>query len=121
MYLLPYSPRFEEFSDFKTSAHHTGYTKYIELPLFSVKEKDGMLGRMQSLVNLDVSSKFYETVPHIKIKRVIFGDNEEAIDQEKFNTLKDKFRDTVFRKLGYNIPFNDGLFATGIPNTKKSL
>jgi hypothetical protein len=53
------------------------------------------------------------TCPSLRLKKIIFGDNEELIDQNKFNELRTGFQRAFQMKLGYRVPVDDRLFVTG--------
>ncbi len=118
MYIPPLSPRMEEFVDFKTSEHHTGYTGYINLPLYVASDQHFKRWTKCKPIKHNLPRDFYTYVPHIKIKRIIFGDNEPKINNEKFNDLKLEFTRTFLEKFEYFVETENGFFKTGVKSKK---
>jgi hypothetical protein len=114
MYVPPFSPRIEQFSDFKVSKHHTGYTEYIELPTFIDQPKVFAPHLEKKRVKHFIPDGLYEHAPQIKIKRIVFGDNEKYIGQRKFQELRNGFRMKLREKLGYQVSIDEELFVTGV-------
>ena len=102
------------YDDFRASEYHTGHTKYIELPLYvDPTDKPGYSYkwlRHTSKANADdLISK-----PLLKIKTVIFGDNEDHMDQARFNELRPEIDHYVAERLGYRVDIQHHLFDTGV-------
>lgn len=72
MYIPPLNARLEEFSDFKTSDHHTGYTHYINLPLYVNSALERRPSRGSDVIIHNLRKDFYERTPHLKIKRISY-------------------------------------------------
>ncbi|MDX2190049.1 MAG: hypothetical protein SFY32_09310 [Bacteroidota bacterium] len=100
------------YNDFTVSNYHTGITKYIEIPLY-IDEKIETVYLTDP--ELRLKSKFKnDSVPHIKIKQLIFGDNEPLMNQDKFSNVRFGIKSYVESRLGYSIDIPNQLFETGL-------
>lgn len=109
-----YHQHYDQFPDFKTSEHHTGFTKYVELAL-SVEpyQRDAWL-QEDMRIKQNLPQWYYDERPRIRIKSVRFGDNELLMNQEKFDKLYYELKDLLLQRFGYPIEVNRELFKTGI-------
>lgn len=109
MFAPPISSNFERFIDFKTSKHHTGYTEYIQIPIYR-SSSENIMGGLRERMLPTVSDDFYNEVPLIKIKRIIFGDNEKLVSQKKYSEIKNDFKNAFQLKFGYRVDVSESLF-----------
>ncbi|MEK6782371.1 MAG: hypothetical protein AABY93_11740 [Bacteroidota bacterium] len=114
-----YEHQYDELDDFKTSEHHTGFTRYIELALFVENSGITWAELDRRRVNQNLSETYYIDRPKIKITAIKFGDNEEFMDQEKFDKLYYEIKFYLMAKFGYSIEVDQQLFHTDLKPTKK--
>lgn len=115
LYLPPlFKGHLEQYFDFRVSEYHTGFTEYIELPLYSeLDSKSFMVRRNVSRHNPKMETN-PDSFPAIKIISVQFGDNEPKVDRIKLNQIKDELQDYLRGKFGYRIEVNSELFKTNL-------
>lgn len=109
-----YSAHLDQYYDFKVSDHHTGFTKFVELKLYVA---EGDLSRIRNMLvpklNHSINPKvYYASHPQIKVLSIVFGDNEEKINQEKLNGLRHTLAHYISERFGYRIEVDPVLFKT---------
>jgi hypothetical protein len=111
--------RLNQYSDFKTSEHHTGDTKYIELGLYVEQSSHPFQNVYVKKLPTTFDEVYYADKPKIKIKAIKFGDNELLINQEKFNQLHFNIWSYMQERFGYKIEVDPKLFVTGVSHNPK--
>lgn len=112
---LQHTNHMDQFYDFKTSDHHTGFTKYVELALFvdptPPRIRNFTIPKLKHDIDLAI---YYSDRPKIKIKSIVFGDNEPRINQQKFNGLHTEIQSYIEKRFGHQIDIPRQLFTTGL-------
>lgn len=103
---------FQRHFDFRVSDYHTGFTEYIELPLYSeinseIRSVRKNVSRHHHQPEVDPAS-----FPLMKIVSIQFGDNEDKVSQAKLSDIDFELADYLDGKFGYRIEVVPELFET---------
>lgn len=109
-----FSGDIEQHFDFKVGDYHTGFTEYIELPLFFDPNARPFVVRKNVTRHNNTIDRDENSFPTIRITSIQFGDNEERVTQKKLSEMAYELEDYLEGKFGYRIEVVKELFSTGL-------